>query len=134
LLSRLAGIGFAALGGFFERLGGGFDEARGHGPRLGEHFRIFHLHLIDEIGAVAPEPFGDMHRVAVEVAAFAEPGVVGEIGDVDHQLFAFPVRDGIAVCRGVCVGQMLAAVGGDDAPGIAGNIFVEKRSSRWGAG
>ena len=48
--------------------------------------------IFQRVRVQQPPAFDDVERVAVEVAGAVEPGLVVELGDVDHQRVAFPAR------------------------------------------
>ena len=82
-------------------------------PRCGEHLGIVHRGLPDQIFAVAPQTFGYVHGVRVEISAFTEPAVLDEIGNVNHQGIFLPVGYGISV-----VGRI--------------RVLAVRRGHRWG--
>src|SRR5262245_56191682 len=79
-----------------------------------------------EILPITPQPFGNSHRVGMEVALLTKPRILDEVPDVDDEGLPFPSPDCVSVVRRICVYAMSSAVGRNNAVGITRHVFVEE--------
>ena len=90
------------------------DAAAFRFSRDGVSLRVFDGRLItNRVGAGARVALDHVQRIAVRVARRIEPGLVDQVGDIDHEGVAIPTADGIAHGEIDAV-EMRARAGGDD--------------------